>query len=178
MREFVRIAIFDLIFPQSNQALGSDGVPGSGMRPVRRIAAMTIVLAAAGGLAGAACALVMLSPMAVQQWLWPTGDDVFISFGQLAPFAAAVGAGVGVVVGPVLAWGLLRSVPLWRALFEPTAGAAVGSFAVWGFCMLVPITPVPLVVGLGLLIGGGIVGAVAAGMLLRHRVIGRRAGAT
>ena len=95
-----------------------------------------------------------------------TGGFIIVAkdddFQQLA--FAGIGATIGLVIGPVLAWGLLRSVKLWRVVGESGFGAILGSFGGWG------IASVGLLPGISTILGGGIVGAVAAGVLLRRRV--------
>lgn len=38
-------------------------------------------------------------------------------------------ATIGAVVGPILGWGAMRAVPLWRAALEPTAAGVLGAVA-------------------------------------------------
>ncbi len=59
---------------------------------------------------------------------------------------ALVGGGFGLIVGPVVAWTLLRRVPLGRAVLIPTIGAAIGSAL--GLA-LAPLSPLA-VLGAGL----------------------------
>ena len=97
----------------------------------RSIFTVTVGLIAVGGLLGGICGLLALLPLAIRQLLWPTGDDGFVTAGGLAPWAFVCGAFLGVVLGPTIAWTLLRRVPLWRLLLEPTIGTIAGSFLGW-----------------------------------------------
>lgn len=82
---------------------------------------LTLVLGALGALGGALAAVVLTyagNRIAGAPWL-PTAD-VYI-------WNARIFAVIGAVVSPALAWGMLRSVPLWRAVAEPAAAALAGT---------------------------------------------------
>jgi hypothetical protein len=82
---------------------------------------LTLVLSALGAAGGALAAVVLTyagNRLAGAPWL-PT-VDVYI-------WNARIFAVIGAVASPALAWGLLRSVPLWRAVAEPAAAALAGT---------------------------------------------------
>jgi hypothetical protein len=97
----------------------------------RSIFTVTAGLIVASALLGGSCGLLALLPIPVRHLLRPTGDDGFITAGDLAPWAFACGASLGAVLGPTLAWTLLRRVPLWRLLLEPAVGTIAGAFLGW-----------------------------------------------
>ena len=130
---------------------------------MRRILLLTIALAACGALAGAVCGLLALAPIPILHVLHPTPDDGFVVASEFAFDAAAFGAAIGAVLGPALAWSLLRRVPLWRVVVEPTLGTVIGSFAGWA------LSRNPWLPGIGSLVVGAVLGALAAGIALRAR---------
>lgn len=82
---------------------------------------LTLVLSALGAVGGALAAVVLTyagNRIAGAPWL-PT-VDVYI-------WNARIFAVIGAVASPALAWGMLRSVPLWRAVAEPAAAALAGT---------------------------------------------------
>src|SRR5688500_9753175 len=98
------------------------------MARTRRILAVTAGLAATGALTGAVCGVLALTPFLLPHVLHPDPDVLFAGVAFLGPRAAAVGAAFGVVWGPLLAWSLLRHVPLWRVVLWAAAGTVVGSY--------------------------------------------------
>jgi hypothetical protein len=84
----------------------------------RRIAAVTLALAAIGAVVGAGMGAV---------GLW--GLSIAIrnphSIELIAP-AAGFGAILGFALAPIAAWTLMRHVPLWRAILETALGTMVG----------------------------------------------------
>jgi len=91
-------------------------------RPIGRIAAVTAGLAAAGALVGGACA-----PLALAALLVAMKARGALGDGALYLSAGLVGAGIGAVGAPTVAWTLLRRVPLGRAIGVTALGAAVGA---------------------------------------------------
>jgi hypothetical protein len=110
---------------------------------------------------GVICGMLALAPIPLLHLLRPKQDDNVIISG-LVPWTAAVGAGLGAVLGPVLAWSLLRPVPLWRMVLQPALGAVIGS--------LVGLGVVLVWMPRGIAIPGcGFAGTIVAGFLLRGR---------
>lgn len=52
--------------------------------------------------------------------------DNLVTFFQISGITMSFGALYGVVLGPLYAWTMLRRAPLWRAIGETAAAAAVG----------------------------------------------------
>jgi hypothetical protein len=81
---------------------------------------------------------------------------------RLVGLAAGAGAAAGMIAAPLLGWGLLRRVPLGRAILVTAMGTVVGAI---GGELLNPLNPyahtVPGV------IGGALVGFLVAGAGLR-----------
>lgn len=92
---------------------------------------VTLTLFVAGGVLGAICGLLALTPIFALHALHPSPDDALVSVSDVAPWAAAVGATLGAVVAPTFAWTLLRRAPLWRVVLDPPAGTILGSLAGW-----------------------------------------------
>mgnify|MGYP006951306956 CR=1 FL=1 len=132
-----------------------------------RLARVAFALVAAGALLGALCGLVALAPLALQQWLGPTPDDGFVSARELVAHAAGIGAACGAPLGPALALGLLRAVPLWRVAAALLLGAAGGTLAVWA-AAYAGAAP-----GLPAFPAGAATGAAAAALWLRRRAARR-----
>jgi len=82
-----------------------------------------------------------------------------------------VGAVVGAVCGPTLAWSLLRSVPLGRVIKWAALGTVVGSFAGWLVPMAWTTGPLPVFVG-------ALLGMLTAGVALRFRAARTSVGAS
>jgi hypothetical protein len=87
---------------------------------LRRIAAVTLGLAAAGSLIGGLLGAIVLSVWAT---VWARTDVLSAAFVGLW-----VGVVLGLVLGPIAAWVLLRRVPIGRALLQTAAGTAIGAF--------------------------------------------------
>lgn len=126
---------------------------------LRRALLVTLGLAAVGAAAGGACAACVFVALAAS-----LGGLDLLGHHHWAPWiadAAALGAAVGAVGAPSLAWGLLRRVPLGRALAETAAGTLLGAAAgaLLGFDPLAP--------SLGAVLGGSVAGFVLAGVRLR-----------
>ena len=128
-----------------------------------RVLAVTAGLAVAGAVTGAVCGLAALAPLVVAGWLRPTSGYNPIVLSQVGAMAAAAGAALGAVFGPVLAWSLLRHLPLGRVILWAAVGTVLGSFAGWA------VGGNPLAPGLPAIFGGGLLGMVTAGLGLRRR---------
>ena len=132
------------------------------MARTRRIIAVTAGLAAAGALTGAVCGVLALAPLFITQLLGRHLDRLVTTLGFLAP-AAAVGAVAGLVIGPLLAWSLLRHVPLWRVILWSAVGTVIGSFYGLAVGSRLPVVSPALITG-------ALLGLAAGGILLRRRV--------
>jgi MFS family permease len=89
---------------------------------VRRVAAVTAGLAAAGAVVGGALGGVLASLIGL--FATPVGWSAEV-------FRAGVGFGavVGFVLAPIAAWTLMRRVPLWRAITDTALGTTIGAGA-------------------------------------------------
>lgn len=126
------------------------------MRQKLRIAAATAALMVAGGIFGTIAGwLVLLLWMIAEEG--PSAVTLsrlqFILF-----FAIFVGGGLGAVLGPLLAWTVMRHVPLWLAV----GGTTVGTFLSGGLTMLITGSP-----GFGIMLG--VVGCIASAIALHER---------
>jgi hypothetical protein len=123
------------------------------MKPAGRIVAITVLLAALGGFAGAfGGALIALGYL-----LATSGLPSFSLLMAILRTAGAVGFGVGVLAGPVLAWTMLRQAPIWRAVGETALGAGL-------------VAAVFIVVDTGFIpmLGASVLGATLAAVRLRR----------
>jgi len=128
-----------------------------------RVLAVTAGLAVAGAVTGAICGLVALTPLIISGWLRPPFGYNPVILSEIGAWAAAAGAALGALFGPLLAWSILRHVPLGRIILWAAVGTVVGSFAGWG------LTASAISPGLPAIFGGGLLGMVAAGIGLRRR---------
>jgi len=113
---------------------------------VRRVIAVTAGLSAAGLVVGAAVgavvagAFIALSLLTASGGVWNVGTTLAAS--------AIYGGALGMVLGPIAAWLLMRHVPIGRALGETALGTAIGSFLglllVWFPVLLIPFPPLTL----------------------------------
>ena len=104
---------------------------------MKRRIIVTVVLSALGAAAGAVAApLLSFLATIVAQASLPDGRVAY--FFDPAEFAVAGAIGI-----PVLAWLLMRRVPVWRAISEPTIGAGVGLLAALAS---IPLLDPPLIV--------------------------------
>ena len=134
------------------------------MTRLSRVLAITAGLTAAGAFIGAVCGVVALTPVVVSDWIRPSTDYYYATFSDLAPWAAGAGAAFGAISGPLLAWSLLRHVPLWRVIVWAATGTVLGSLAAWA------AAGASLAPGLPSIFGGALLGMVIAGVVLRRRV--------
>ena len=133
------------------------------MASVRRVLAVTGGLAVAGLVVGAvvgvgvAGAFIALSLLTRSGGVWNVGSTLL--------FSAMFGGALGLVLGPLAAWLLMRHVPIGRALGQTALGTAIGSFLglllVMFPVLLIPFPPLVL----------GLAGFAAAAVRLRitHR---------
>lgn len=104
---------------------------------MKRAIIVTAVLSALGAVAGAVVApLLSFLATTVAQASIPDGRVTYF----YDPVEFAIG---GAIVIPILAWFLMRRVPLWRAVVEPTIGASIGILA--GLASI-PLLDPPLII--------------------------------
>ena len=116
---------------------------------------VTALLSTLGAVVGAIAApLLSFLATAVAQASLPAGRVAYF----YDPVESAVVGAIGI---PMLAWLLMRRVPLWRAITEPAIGGALGLLAALAS---IPLLNLPLVV-LPFLVFAGTVGAA---LRLRH----------
>jgi hypothetical protein len=96
------------------------------------------------------------------------------------PFFLAImggaGALVAAIVAPIVAWTLLRRVPLGKAIVWPTVGAAIGTAGTFITIGILPFLRLPFLRSLiqsrfgivGAVLGGGLVGLLIAAIRLRR----------
>jgi hypothetical protein len=128
------------------------------MVSVPRIVGVTLGLVGAGALLGA-----VAGGVAVAVSVLITEND---TSGGGFLIGAFFGAPLGAVTAPVLAWLMLRSVPLGRMFVVAAAGTSVGGITGW-----VTTTSGTTEVVNGLL--GAFIGCVVASILLRYRTAHR-----
>ena len=129
-----------------------------------RILAVTAVLAVAGAVTGAICGLLALATVVVTRRLWMIfGYYPHAPIWTIGVGAAAAGAVLGAILGPLLAWSILRHVPLGRVILWAGVGTVLGSFAGWALMPTLPFAGFPAI------FGGGLLGMVTAGVGLRRR---------
>lgn len=118
---------------------------------ILRVLGVTLGLSAAGALFGGIAAAIAIL-------VWGMGKFAGGLDGAVGAmgFAFSVGAVLGSIMGPFVAWGLLRHVPLGKAVLGATIGAFVGG----SLTALLPATH-PLL--------GGAVGLIGASVIMRVR---------
>ena len=122
---------------------------------MKRRIIVTAILAALGAVVGAVAAPILsFLGTAVAQASMPSGYVVY----HYGPLEFAVVGAIGI---PILAWLLMRRVPLWRAIAEPTIGAAIGLLLALASIPVMdpPIIAQPLFV---------LAGTLGAALRLRH----------
>ena len=88
-----------------------------------RILAVTAGLVATGACVGALAAATIVVALFPREGLGHLSANSGAAFAA----AAALGAAIGAVAGPALAWALLRTVPLGRAVGWTAVGTVVGA---------------------------------------------------
>ena len=125
------------------------------MTRLERIVVVTLGLMGAGAIVGAVAGGVALafSLLITQPGISVAG---FV-------FGAYVGAQLGAITAPILAWMLLRRVPLGRMFLGCSTGTAVGGVVGW----------VTTTAGAAVLNGlaGAVIGCIAAAVALRYRTL-------
>jgi hypothetical protein len=126
---------------------------------------VTALLSASGAVVGAATAAALSFLATSVAQATTSGGRVEYYFGPLG-FAI-----IGALGTPLLTWLLMRRVPLWRAIAEPTVGGVLGTLVALAAIPLVsaPILLQPFCV---------LTGVVGAAFRLRYAHRGRRHAAT
>lgn len=106
---------------------------------LRQRARITVGLIAASGLVGGVCAVLGLTPILILRIIHSTSDDAFVPLADITPFVFGLGATLGALLGPLVAWTALRHVPVWRLFLEPAAGTVVGAFVGWAVPWIMPL---------------------------------------
>jgi hypothetical protein len=125
------------------------------MVSARRVVGVTLGLVGAGALLGALAGGVALAFSALIRWGDPSGSDLLSDL----LLGAFFGAPLGALTAPILAWLLLRRVPLGRMFLGSVAGGVVG----W----ITTTTDFWAATENGL--AGAFIGCVVACILLRRR---------
>ena len=134
------------------------------MASVRRVLAVTAGLAVAGLVVGALTGVVVAGAFVTVSMLTGSGGGVW-NVGSTLLFSGMFGGALGMVLGPLAAWLLMRHVPIGRAMWQTALGTAIGSFLGLLFlsflALLIPAPPLIL----------GLAGFAAAAVRLRitHR---------
>ena len=103
------------------------------MSRARRIVVVTAGLAATGAVVGALVGVLALFLGSLVRAGWAAASD---PFGYA--IAAIIGAAIGAVVAPILAWGVMRHVPLGRAIAGTALGAVLGGAIGWVLPVVFP----------------------------------------
>ena len=90
------------------------------MSRILKISAALAILGAIAGAIGGCLALALLVIV--------FGGPLDVTLWEVGGFVAALGAGCGVLVAPVLSWTLLRDVPIWRCATETALAASFAGF--------------------------------------------------
>jgi hypothetical protein len=145
------------------------------MARVGRIIAVTLGLSVAGAIFGALAgvtALVLLVAL--------NGSAEFLSLRtlQMLVIPAIIGASLGALGAPAIAWLLLRYVPLGKAIAWSTVGTVAGGVVGWTLAVALPDASPGIDTAVGGQVKGAVLGAVggflAAAIVLRLRAsVGR-----
>jgi hypothetical protein len=119
---------------------------------------VTAALAVLGAAVGALLGIVAIAFIA----LVTGGPSALRDSPVLFPAAATIGAGAGVVLGPVAAWTLMRHVPIWKAIAGTAAGTTIGF--VIGYWLTQPLH-----LEVSWAIGAGLLGFLVSAVTLRLR---------
>lgn len=142
------------------------------MSRVGRIIAVTLGLSIAGAIFGAVAGVIALVVLIVLSG--GAQDSRSPPILEMAVLPAMIGAGLGAVGAPAIAWLLLRYVPLGKAVAWSTVGSVVGGVAGWSLATVLDRANHAIDTGLATQAKGVILGAVAgflaAALILRLRV--------
>ena len=132
---------------------------------VHRVAFVTIGLVVTGAVTGALCGIAATAPIAIADWIHPTPEPTLAGADFTVVAGTVVGAILGAMLAPLVAWGWLRHVALWRVVLTPALGTLAGASAGWlTGVVFTALNPVAL------LLGCSILGAVGSSLMLRRRV--------
>lgn len=120
-----------------------------------RVIVVTLALLVAGSLLGGAIGVGLLGVFA----LVVDGPGGFPYAWEAFALSGVVGATLGALIGPALAWTALRDVPLWRVFAETATGAVIGGAAGFLGSGLNPLVAV----------GTATLGGLGAALRLRSR---------
>jgi hypothetical protein len=134
---------------------------------VHRAASITVGLIVIGAITGALCGAATMAPLAIAEWVRPSPEPTLATLAgpTIAVVSGAVIGGIlGAILAPLVAWGWLRHVALWRVILTPTLGSLAGASIGWmmGF-VFAAVNPVALLLGCSLF------GAVGGSLLIRRR---------
>ena len=142
------------------------------MSRVGRIIAVTLGLSIAGAIFGAVAGVIALVVLTVLSDGAPNSRSLPIL--EMAVRPAIIGAGLGAVGAPAIAWLLLRHVPLGKAVAWSAVGSVLGGVAGWGLATVLDRANHAIDTGLATqakgLILGAVAGFLAAALILRLRV--------
>jgi hypothetical protein len=124
-----------------------------------RVLSITLTLVGLGAVGGALCGAII--PPGIMLVTGYPEELLMPGLGRLMALGAGFGALAGGVAGPAVAWGLLRRVPLGKAVLWAVTGTVIG--ALIGE-LLVPFNPYGPMMGV---IVGGILGFSGASVGLR-----------
>ncbi len=125
------------------------------------IAKVTGIVAALGAVGGAIGGAIISGFVSLPR-LW-TELVIMPPFWAILVYTSFWGAAAGIVLGPILAWTLLRRAPLWRAVTETALATAIGVGVV--FALSAPFAA---------FVGALTLAPLAAALRLRHEVRERR----
>jgi hypothetical protein len=140
-----------------------------------RIIAVTVGLSVAGAIFGALAAVMGLVVLTV---LSGGGAPML----DMAVIPAILGASLGAVGAPAIAWLLLRYVPLGKAIAWSTVGTAAGGVVGWLLATVLDRASPGIDTAVGSQVRGAILGAIAgflaAALILRLRAARGKASST
>jgi len=96
------------------------------MTRLTRIVDVTAALAVAGAIGGAVSGVVIVALLGAFKGISISGPFILGAVITLTA-AGGVGALIGLFVAPLFAWGVLRRVPLGKALLMTTIGTVIGA---------------------------------------------------
>ena len=136
----------------------------------RRVVAVTLGLvgigAILGAIAGAAAFTVASAPSLLTDGIQGFGGDLLFA-------SLFFGVPLGAISAPVLAWALLRRVPLGRMFVWSVAGTVVGGVAGWITSSWAVLGDNSLERAINFGVAGAFIGCVVACILLRYRAFPR-----
>jgi hypothetical protein len=138
------------------------------MVSARRVVAVTLGLVGIGAFLGALAGAAAFAVVGGFTLLLTGSDGVW---DELLFVALFFGAPLGAVTAPVLAWLLLRRVPLGRMFVWSVAGTVAGGIIGWITSSWAALGDNSLERAVDSALGGALVGCVATCILLRYRAL-------